>query len=680
MKKSIKYLMENFETKTLWHLIIIILLLLIVYFKVVNFEFINTDEKTIIVENYNIISDFKNIDIAFESNAFLIKNGQPFYRPIQTISFMLDASVSGKNPWMYHLSSLFIHIATCIALYFFLKFLNIRNLISFLFVLLFSVHPLFIPNVAWLPARGDLLIGLFGILLFMTFGKYFQTGNLIYFIMHFLLFLLIIFTKETALLFPILLLFYYFFILRVSSKEVNNKSGGKILFCIISWVLIFLLYFFARNNAINNHVSDDIFGFIPFIKNISEMISIFGKFFIPINISTMPVYDIVSFIIGIIFFLLIAFIIIRYIFLMNVSISTNEESKDKKKQFVLMGLIWFLLFTIPPMFFRHKLADVFYVYKEHRSYLPMVGIIIIIAYYLNDLLIKNKSKYIISILTIILFTFAVTAYMYCDDYKDCFTFYTAAINSNPQNAEAYANRGIEYSSLGDYQSALIDLNKSIEIREHALTYYNRGYVKVIIQDYSSAEMDFTKAVSLDPKLINAYIWRANVRMKKNDYDGALEDLNSAEKIDPNYAFIFQLKGNALLFTKNYKDAIQYFSKAISFNHANAEAYNNRGFAKLNLNDFTGAIEDCNKALQINPNYPEAYLYTGEAYREQNNPDEAIKYFNFVIDHSSNFAPAYYQRGITKQIENDIKGACEDWNEALRLGYNPAKDMLDKFCK
>jgi hypothetical protein len=47
---------------------------------------------------------------------------------------------------------------------------------------------------------------------------------------------------------------------------------------------------------------------------------------------------------------------------------------------------------------------------------------------------------------------------------------------------------------------------------------------------------------------------------------------------------------------------------------------------------------------------------------------------------ASFGRKFYNRGFAKHKLKDINGACEDWEKALDLGYNLAKDALDKYCK
>src|ERR1035437_8008108 len=202
------------KNKLILYLLFLVVVPSVLYFRVVNFNFTNLDDKNIIVEHYDTVGDINKIKEAFNLDAFMSNKGYLFYRPVQNISFMLDAQFGGKEPWGYHLSNILIHILTVIALFFFLKKIRIKSEISFLLSLLFSIHPLFTNAVAWIPARGDLLLGLFTLLSFITFLEYSESRKIIYFILHSFVFLVAVFSKETAVLLPVVILFYLYFAAR----------------------------------------------------------------------------------------------------------------------------------------------------------------------------------------------------------------------------------------------------------------------------------------------------------------------------------------------------------------------------------------------------------------------------------------------------------------------------------
>ena len=67
----------------------------------------------------------------------------------------------------------------------------------------------------------------------------------------------------------------------------------------------------------------------------------------------------------------------------------------------------------------------------------------------------------------------------------------------PQLASAYYNRGIAKAKLKDYQGAIADFSKAIQLDPQlASAYYNRGIAKQIVNDLDGACADWRKAAAL----------------------------------------------------------------------------------------------------------------------------------------------------------------------------------------
>src|SRR5205814_1406519 len=116
----------------------IALAVLAVYSTAPGFNFIGFDDMEILKQRYFIIGDLSKIKLAFTTDAFLGTNGS-FYRPLQTVSFMLDALVGGPNPFIYHLTNLALYVVGSLCVYWLLLTLNYQRLSSLLLSLLFAL-------------------------------------------------------------------------------------------------------------------------------------------------------------------------------------------------------------------------------------------------------------------------------------------------------------------------------------------------------------------------------------------------------------------------------------------------------------------------------------------------------------------------------------------------------------
>ncbi len=651
------------ENKTL-QICILIIIPLLIYARSISYDYTNFDDNGIIQQKFNLVGDISKIDSAFKVDAFFNPQGD-FYRPIQNVSFMLDAQVSRNKLWMFHITNILIHLLTIISLFYFLIFLQINQYISFVLSLLFATHPLFASCVSWIPSRGDILIGLLGLQLFMTFGLYWKKNNNLYLILHALLFLITIFTKETAVLYPVFFVFYFIFL---HKGKFTIKNIGKLVLFAAIWISCYGFYFYMRKQvASNTGATVDVLGIIPFLKNNPVIPTVVGKFFFPIHLSTLPLYTNTSTIIGIVCLVLLFFI--------------TAEKTIERKWGVLMGAMWFLLFAIPPTIYRLENADSFFNYLEHRTYLPMIGIVIILAYYIDG---YKKSiflkKYFTGLSLLITLTFSCLAWSHSGDYKNSFSLAMRA--ANEKNPSGYSMRANEYLRIKDTVNALQDINNAIELKTNDPNiYYTRGTIFSRLQQHEAAENDFSMALNLNPRLINVYLARSVERRYLKKYESAFRDIFFAatyDSLNPKVYFTF---GNLFIATKDFINADSSFSKAIFLNPKYAEAYNNRAYSRFFIRNYQGCIDDCNHAIALMKNNTPAVVYNNmaKAYVALNQYNTALLHFNKALSIDINFADGYYERGKAKIQFNDMAEGCKDLQNASRLGYIDTLHLLEKKC-
>ena len=99
-------------------------------------------------------------------------------------------------------------------------------------------------------------------------------------------------------------------------------------------------------------------------------------------------------------------------------------------------------------------------------------------------------------------------------------------------ATQYFNQGVEKNKAGDYQGAVDDLSKAIEIDpEFATAFINRGINKGKLKDCQGSIVDFSKALENHPEFGIAYLDRGITRELANDLQGACDDWRKAADLD-----------------------------------------------------------------------------------------------------------------------------------------------------
>ncbi|MAA78621.1 MAG: hypothetical protein CL916_05130 [Deltaproteobacteria bacterium] len=91
------------------------------------------------------------------------------YLPIRDVSVLLDFAIFGKNLAGHHLHNLILYLASCCILLSCSMTLFGRDRIVWLMILLYTLMPVHVENVAWLASRKDVLSLFWGMLAVWTY-------------------------------------------------------------------------------------------------------------------------------------------------------------------------------------------------------------------------------------------------------------------------------------------------------------------------------------------------------------------------------------------------------------------------------------------------------------------------------------------------------------------------------
>ena len=619
------------------------------------------DEPNIILNNLDFISDFKNLKEALLRNPFFHKGGE-FYRPVQNLSFMVDAHLSGANGWAYYLSNILLHATTASLLYYLLNLFGNSRKVSLMLTLFFAIHPLFVQTVAWAPSRGDLLMSTFGLISFIAFAQYIRKGKYLYLLIHLTSFGLALFSKETGVLIPVLCGLYYFFI----EKETKIRTK-KLILPLFCYGIVVACFFYSRTQFANIDAHNEQVGWGPLLHNLPAIPELLFKFILPLNLNPMPVFNWLPTIGGIVALTAIIFLSIKY-----------HSGNDR---LFLYGLAWFLLVLFPTLIYSHKYGSAAYDYLEHRAYFPAIGIVLFISriFYTDKLHVKSGN--IAGYFPLLIIVYGVYAFIYTRNYRDPEQFYNRVISLNPESAVGYFCHGTVIMNMKkNYTGAIQDFDKSISIKpDYPQALLNRGYCHEQIQDFNGALEDYRAASHIAPLSYDPHVNIAAIYTSQGLINDALREYDTALLLNPSFIDGYNERGRLYAINQDYSRAADDFGKAISLNPRNDQSFVERGIVRFQMGDYPSASEDFNQALLINPKNYTAYLKRGILKFQQQDFDAAVSDMDQAINLNDRYEEAYLNRGKVKYFKGDLDGACQDWNSSNQLGNQEAGTLLQRYC-
>jgi tetratricopeptide (TPR) repeat protein len=136
---------------------------------------------------------------------------------------------------------------------------------------------------------------------------------------------------------------------------------------------------------------------------------------------------------------------------------------------------------------------------------------------------------------------------------------TALIQSAQQSAKSIAialdSRGLAYARKRDFDRAIEDYDRSLQINpDSATAHYNRGVAYEFKHDYERALPDLDRAVQLDPGDADSFFCRGLALEQRRDYERAIRDFDHVLRINPKYAAAFFNRAISYWHKGNYAGA------------------------------------------------------------------------------------------------------------------------------
>ena len=130
-------------------------------------------------------------------------------------------------------------------------------------------------------------------------------------------------------------------------------------------------------------------------------------------------------------------------------------------------------------------------------------------------------------------------------------------------------------------------------------FFNRAQDKFELADYEEAILDYNKALELSPtEICLVYSMRGNAKRNLGDFDGAISDQNKALDFDPLYADGYFNRGSAKYKMGDFAGAIEDYTQVIKINPKDSDAFFNRANIKKEIGDMRGACEDWKKGAEL----------------------------------------------------------------------------------
>lgn len=188
--------------------------------------------------------------------------------------------------------------------------------------------------------------------------------------------------------------------------------------------------------------------------------------------------------------------------------------------------------------------------------------------------------------------YKITAY--ANTREKCKTESTLEVDENFLRSCA-----LRLASEGDYTEAIALLNQLIDSHpQNAIDYNNRGLIFFQSGEHQQALKDYNTAIQINPNLATVYNNRANCYAACGDLLAALNDYDQALDLHPHYVRAWINRGITLRDLDEYAAAVDNFEIALLFGQLEANIWAELGRTYHLWGDWNVAIADYNRSLEL----------------------------------------------------------------------------------
>jgi tetratricopeptide (TPR) repeat protein len=638
-----RFMEEAINKKNFWKkhagLWLALVLSFIALYPTLNNEILLWDDEECITDN-ELIREFSAESI---QEIFATKNVNSNYHPLTVTSWAIDYNISELEPATYHQHSMLLHLLNIGLVYLFVFLLLGNSMVAAIVALLFGLHPMHVESVAWLAARKDVLYSFYFLLALITYVQFVKTGVKKWWLYGVCLvcFVLSSLAKGMAITLPVLLLGIDYLLKRNDWKKALLE---KVPFFVVTLAVAYVGYLIQQDGGALDNPRQGAFFENVFVAMYGSLVYIV-KLFVPVELSAMHPYPQEE---GIPWYFYAAAIPILILLFLAIK-------RWKTNRILLFGLGFFFVSASPVL---QLLPFGQSVYSERYTYIPYLGLFLILAVFFQQVYQRFESKKsdqikllaVGGVFVIVLGTISFNRskvwknddtlwtnvseqypkYYFAWANRALFWFkkgnndkalkyYNKTLELEPNFFMGYNNRGMIYKSQGNLEWALMDFNRATALKDYPAAYINKGdlYLEMGNDSLPQALQAFTKGIELEKSYALAWYNRGVVYIRMKQFDLALQNFEQAQRLKFNHPMLYYLKGLILNEHKKTDLAYENFKACIRLNPDHAECHLEIGLYLLGKGSYEESIRSFNRVLELQPDNSLALRFKSQAHQELN---------------------------------------------------------------
>jgi tetratricopeptide (TPR) repeat protein len=506
------------------------------------------------------------------------------WHPLTMMSHMADCELFGLNPGPQHYVNVLFHAASTVLLLLLLLRLTGDLWPSAFVAALFAWHPLHVESVAWIAERKDVLSTFFALLALLAYTRYVQgaksgrqqataiASNLPYvtcykspyYWLALLFFALGLMAKSMLVTLPfVMLLLDYWPCNRFAAPPPAPAAAGKgdsrknpFMYWRLILEKIPLLALSGAACVATMVVQKDIIVPAPLALRLSNAVMSYVIYlrqtFCPTGLAVLypyprncpPWWEIT-----------LAVVLLAVI-------SAVGILRRRRQPYLLIGWLWYLGVLVPVI---GLVQSGLRAHADRYTYLPLVGVFIIVAFGARDL--TNRFQFPKIAVAVAASLILAACLILTENQLRCWrngqTLFTRALMVTKDNGIAHLNLGVAYQNAGSLNAALAEYREAARLSPGDFHVHNNlGSLWNTLGKPEEALAEYRLAVQINPNFPPLHDGIGMVLLKFGRFDEAMSQFAEAARLEPSYPWPYFQMGNALRGQGRDAEAIAKFREAL----------------------------------------------------------------------------------------------------------------------
>jgi len=392
------------------------------------------------------------------------------WHPLTWVSHILDCELFGLNPAAHHLVNVLFHTLSTVLLFYVLYRMTGAVWPSWLVAAVFALHPVHVESVAWVAERKDVLSALFWMLTLLAYVRYSERPSVARYLVVFVCLCLGLLAKPMLVTLPFALLLLDYWPLQrfAPAPEQTEQSQqqqpgrtparrmaiGKLIIekipffaaAAISSVITFLVQRGAGAMKFGMYLPID----VRLGSGIRSYVAYIGKMFYPVKLAIPYLHNEATkldFNIALLIVIAVSIVVFRL---------------GRRHKYLAVGWLWYIGTLIPVIGIVQVGVQAM---ADRYTYIPSIGILIIVAWALDESLQRLQAKKLIpTILAVGLFAVLILCTRKQVGYwQNNRTLFGHTIEVAPNNYVAHDIYGQTFLADGPLEVAILHFKRALEI-------------------------------------------------------------------------------------------------------------------------------------------------------------------------------------------------------------------------